>query len=167
MLIVVPVLWLKKECQSYIRGNSLRDVLIFNLMINETLLLHYNGDESITAPFPHDNIRSNHFLSCLPVSVLFENSTLTDLPGNIYKNIFAHNCCLLEHQAVMQPWSWFKNIKKIVNREHIRPAISVLSPSFRLYELTYNSDGFIHSIRTYLDLVVVCGLYIDFWSYIS
>ena len=121
------------------------------------LLLHYLGDESIAVSFPHGNSKRNHhhFRTC--PSVLAKNDDLGDLPGNVYKSSVARNNCPPKYQPILQP----RNLKQIKNvqqgkRQKWRLSHDLL---YNLHELAYDLSGFVHTIRTYPDLIIVCGLH--------
>ena len=113
------------------------------------ILLHYVGDQNIVTDYPLGN--SHHSQS----SALEKLKNNTDLPGNIYKKIIALNNCPLNYECIMKP----RNSKQIANLQQGERNKSRLTHDalYNLHTEAYDLCGFIITIRTFPDLIVVCG----------
>lgn len=116
------------------------------------VLVHYIGNEQIAVQYPHGNAKNttNSFYRT-PPSVLRKLSTSTDLPSNTYKE--AVSTC---KKPEMAP----RNSRQITNlqckeRQKYRLSHDAL---YNLHELAYDLNGFVKVVKTFPDLVVVCGL---------
>ena len=116
------------------------------------VLIHYVGDENIAVQYPHGNSKTTtHSFYRTPPSVLHKLSCSTDLPSNIYKE--AVSSCTKPEMAP-------RNSRQITNlqykeRQKYRMSHDAL---YNVHELAYDLNGFVKIIKTYPDLVVVCGL---------
>jgi len=120
----------------------------------EVVLLHYLGDEEIVVDFPHGN--SNHqqpyFRTC--PSVLDSLRKSTDFPANAYKKAVAssQNC---DQSMKLKP----RNTKQISNLQQSERQKSRLTHDalYNLHELAYDINPFVISIKTFPDVLIVCG----------
>lgn len=121
-----------------------------------TVLLHYVGNESIIVDYPHGNAKHNHNYYRTCPSVLSDLSSIHDLPSNVYKNSVASSNCLTEYQSHLVP----RNSRQIINlqkkeRQKLRLSHDAL---YNLHELAYDLKDFVKVVKTFPNLVVVCGL---------
>ena len=135
----------------------------YSLLANQVpalTLVHYLGDETIAADFPHGNAKRSavqqppHVRTC--PSVLRVISKSDKVPSNVYKKAIAENDCvpalqLYQIQEILSKWL----IHKLMSaRSSVLPSHDAL---YNIHELAYDLDGFIAKIITYPDLVLICG----------
>ena len=130
-------------------------------MLKETrraILIHYLGDESIDANFPHGNnkVQDAHNFQRTCPSVLKKLSSIDDFPANIYKKVIGNSDCPPEYQSAYQPKNTcqIRNLQK-KERQRYRHSQDAL---YNLHELYYDLQGFIKSVTTLPDMIVICGL---------
>jgi len=101
-------------------------------------------------PFPHRNKKP--FVRTCP-SVVNAAKQSEDSPSNVYRKLVSQPSHL---SAVLAP----QNVKQLKNAQQSQRQASRLShdPVYNLFELAYDSSGFVHKIESYPDLVVVCEL---------
>ena len=121
------------------------------------ILIHYLGDETVAEDFPHGNSKSQNrnFTRTCP-SVLKKLATVADLPSNVYKEVVANNNYPPELQPALLP----RNSAQIANlqqreRQKLRLTHDAL---YNAHELAYDMDGFVKTMTTYPDLILICGL---------
>ena len=121
----------------------------------DLIILHYGGDESIVIDFPHGN--SHH---CQPYyhtcpSVLEKLKNSVDCPGNVYKKAVASNNSPVNYESTMKP----RNSKQIANLQQNERSKSRLTHDalYNLHELAYDLRPFVISIKTFPDVLIVCG----------
>lgn len=134
--------------------------LLHDKQPQKAVLIHYLGDESVLADFPHGNCKgdnSRNFRRTCP-SVLANLSSAHDLPSNVYKNAISKPLkdCPPALQAAYMP----RNLRQIKNlqckeRQKCRLTHDAI---YNLHELAYDLDDFVKVIVTYPDLVIICGL---------
>ena len=122
------------------------------------VLLHYVGDETIAIDFPHGNSKlgQNFYRTC--PSVLKGKAELKDLPGNIYKDCVSQNDCLPEYHSILKPRN-SKQIRNLQERERQKYRLTH-DALYNLHELAYDLSDYVIMIKTYPDLVVICGLHV-------
>ena len=120
------------------------------------VLVHYIGDESIATDFPHGNARNNqpYYRTC--PSLMEKLTDIRDLPGNIYKDAVSKCQCPPQCMPVLMP----RNTQQIANlqkkeRQKLRFTHDAI---YNLHEVAYELDDYVKVIKTYPDLVIVCGL---------
>ena len=122
------------------------------------LLLHYVGDETIQVDFPHGNskLSRNFYRTCPSVLRGIADSKFKDLPGNIYKDSVSQNDCLPEYHSILKP----RNLKQIRNLQHREQQKYRLTHDalYNLHELAYDLSDYVITIKTYPNLIVICGL---------
>jgi hypothetical protein len=119
-------------------------------------LVHYLGDETVAADFPHGNAKQStvpHVRTC--PSMLRMISKSDQVPSNVYKKVIAENDCVPALQPVSNP----RNTKQVANiqaneRKKFRLTHDAL---YNIHALAYDLDGFVAKITTYPDLVLICG----------
>ena len=122
------------------------------------VLIHYLGDEKFKEDRPHGNSKAEttrNFTRTCP-SVLKKLTSTDDLPSNVYKREVAKNDCLPELQSVLIP----RNSKQVANTQYQQRQKYRLSHDalYNVHELAYDMDGYVISMTTYPDLMIVCGL---------
>ena len=118
------------------------------------MLLHYLGDESIVIDFPHGNAKSDQVFQRTCPSVLTDLASICDHPCIIYKNAISSSGCPTEYQPPFMPRN-SRQIKNVQNRVCQKGRLT--QDSLYIHELAYDLDGFVKTITTYRDLVVICG----------
>uniref|UniRef100_A0A1X7SVU8 MULE transposase domain-containing protein n=1 Tax=Amphimedon queenslandica TaxID=400682 RepID=A0A1X7SVU8_AMPQE len=115
---------------------------------NNRVLIHYQGDGSITRSAP---------IHCRTVpSVLRDVEKSEVTPSVAYKRKVSMPGSSNEHLVVQLP----RNVKQVKNiqsrfRQRLRFSHDSL---YNLHELAYDLDDFVHKIVTYPDLIVICGM---------
>ena len=112
------------------------------------VLVHYKGDDTVASNTkPH--------IRTFP-SVLRELEKSELLPSVAYKQKITVPSASHEYHSVKLPRNQ-KQVKNLQSRYRQRLRISH-DALFNLHEIAYDFDDFVHTIVTYPDLVVVCGL---------
>lgn len=119
------------------------------------VLVHYLGDEDIAVDFPHGNALHKmqpHFRTC--PSVLNSLRKSTDFPGNVYKKAIASSNAQ-SFDLTRNP----RNTKQISNLQQSERQKSRLTHDalYNLHELAYDISPFVITIKTFPDVLVVCG----------
>ena len=120
-------------------------------------LVHYLGDHTIAAPFPHGNSKGNarlYFKTC--PSLLDKVGQSHDIPSSVYRKEIASCSCLDQYQPVLKP----RNTKQVSNaqykgRQSFRLTHDAL---YNLHELAFDLHDFVAKIISYPDLMVLCGM---------
>ena len=105
--------------------------------------------------YPHGNsCHSQPYHRTCP-SVLQKLHSSNDCPGNVYKKVVASNTSLPKYESILKP----QNIKQIANLQQVKRNKFQLSHDalYNLHELVLDVNPFIISIKTFPDLLVVCG----------
>lgn len=123
------------------------------------VLIHYIGDESIATTFPHGNSKSRQIFYRTYPSVMnrLAASTGYNLPANIYKREVSKGTNFsLQYQPHLLP----RNSRQVINIQHSQRQKNRLSHDalYNAHELVYDLGGFVKTITTYPDLMIVCGL---------
>ena len=127
----------------------------YSLLGGHTTLVHYLGDHTSAADFPHGNATHTDRVHVRTCPSVLKNLSVHDAPSNVYKKQVAKGDCQPQHQPVLKP----RNTKQISNlqakeRQRFRLTHDAL---YNLHELAYDLDGFVAKITTYPDLMVICG----------
>ena len=97
---------------------------------------------------PHGNSKKNdqeYFRNC--PSVTKRLTLLPNLPSNLYKDAIANSDCPSVQHSIMMPHNSIQ-ISNIQKSDAI----------YNLHELAYDLNDFAHIIKTFPDLIVICGL---------
>ena len=121
----------------------------------KAVLLHYLGDETIVIDFPHGNAKTDQVFHRTCPSVLTDLASIRDHPGIIYKNAISSSGCPTEYQPALMPRN-SRQVKNIQNRVRQKSRLTQ-DALYNIHELAYDLDGFVKTITTYPDLVVICG----------
>ncbi len=118
------------------------------------VLVHYLGNEEIVIDFPHGNAlhKQPYFRTC--PSVLDSLRKRAEFPANVYKNVIS--------SSNVQSCDWTmkpRNTKQISNMQQSERQKSRLSHDalYNLHELAYDISPFVISIKTFPDVLIVCG----------
>ena len=118
------------------------------------VLIHYIGNHKTAVQFPHGNSKNGTkpYVRTCP-SVINAAKKSEDSPSNVYRQLVSQPSHL---SAVLAP----RNVKQIRNAQQSQRQAFRLSHDsvYNLFELAYDSCGFVHKIESYPDLVVICGL---------
>ena len=123
---------------------------------NNQVLIHYIGDESVAINFPHGHSKSeNRIFHRTCPSVLTKLASVPDLPANVYKNSISSSACAPEFQSSHLP----RNSRQVINLQQKERQKSRLTHDalYNLHELAYDLGDFVKMIKTFPDLVIVCG----------
>ena len=124
---------------------------------NHFTLIQYLGDDSTASNFPHGNTKNHtrhHVRTCPSVLKELENRCALSSTSKVYK------ACItklppVSHIPVLQPRNstQVENVRrKILRRQRISH-----DALYNLHELAVDMPSFIHSIKTYPDMVCICG----------
>ena len=82
-------------------------------------------------------------------------SSVTDLPGNVYKKFISNNAI-----SSLPPSHLPRNTRQVINLQHRERQKSRLTHDslYNLHELSLDLEGFVKVIKTHPDLIVICGL---------
>ena len=129
-----------------------------NKKAGKCVLLHYIGDDSLAIDRPHGSSKKNYqdyFRTC--PSVMKRLALLPNLPGNLYKDAIANSDCPSAQHPIMMPRNSIQ-ISNIQKRQRSKQRLSH-DALYNLHELAYyDLDDFVHIIKTFPDLIVICGL---------
>ena len=138
------------------KNNRFRGFAYFEFGVQTNLiLLHYVGDHQIALEYPHGNSQHSqpYYRTC--PSALQTLKTSNNCRGNVYKKAVASNTCLPKYESILKP----RNIKQIANLQWVERNKFRLSHDalYNLHELALDMNPFIISIKTFSDVLVVCG----------
>ena len=118
---------------------------------------YYIGDDSLAIGRPHGSSEKNdqdYFRTC--PSVMKRLALLPNLPGNLYKDAIANSDCPSAQHPIMMPRNSIQ-ISNIQKRQCSKQRLSH-DALYNLHELAYDLDDFVLIIKTFPDLIVICGL---------
>ena len=116
----------------------------------DLIILHYVGNESIVIDFPHGN--SHH---CQPYNRTCPSEKLknsVDCPGNVYKKAVASSNSPVNYESTIKS----KQIANLQQNEHSKSRLTH-DALYNLHELAFDLRPFVISIKTFLDVFIVCG----------
>jgi hypothetical protein len=121
---------------------------VYTTTQSNLVLIHYKGDDSVAVDTePH--------IRTFP-SVLRDLEKSKVIPSVAYKRKVSTTAISQEHHSVQLPRNK-KQVKNLQSRHRQRLRISH-DALYNLHELAYDLENYIHSLTTYPDLIVVCGL---------
>ena len=111
----------------------------------------------ITMQFSHGNAKNDRkpfFRTCPSVISVAKSSE--ELPSNVYKQLVSQPTHSSDLQPVLAP----RNVKQIRNAQASQRQKCRLSHDtvYNLFEMAYDTQGFVHKIESYPNLLVFCGL---------
>ena len=125
---------------------------------NGTTLIHYVGNEKAVVAFPHGNVKKNperdYVRTCPSTLRNLEMACSSSTASKVYKAAVTKSS-LPTHLSVLQP----RNDKQIENLQIKQLQQKRISHDslYNLHELAFDVPNFIHSIRTFPDLVCIFG----------
>ena len=123
------------------------------------LLIHYMGDQSAIAQFPHRNTKKSdrNFVRTCPSTMKKLSKECKTQPANVvYKKEVAQANAAENHVPTVLP----RNLKQLQNLrfQHSKQSRISRDDLYNLHEISYDITGFVHKIITYPDLTCICGL---------
>ena len=125
---------------------------------NGTTLIHYVENEKAVAAFPHGNVKKNperdYVRTCPSTLHNLEMASSSSTASKVYKAAVTKSS-LPTHISVLQS----RNDKQIENLQIKQLQQKRISHDslYNLHELAFDVPNFIHSIRTFPDLVCIFG----------
>ena len=125
---------------------------------NNTVLIHYIGNEAHAIDFPHGNTSQEseraHVRTCPSVLDSLRESCQHDTAAVVYRNHITNNPSSA-HLAILQPQDT-RQLKNINSKQQRMQRLSHDS-LYNLHEIAIDMPDFVHSIHTHPNLVCVCG----------
>jgi hypothetical protein len=122
------------------------------------VLIHYIGDESIAVQYPHGNSHNKATFHRTYPSVIKKLALATshEMPGNVYKKAISTADCPVNYQPHCVP----RNLQQVSSIQHHERQKNRLTHDaiYNLHELSYDLGSFVRIIKTYPDLMIICGL---------
>ena len=131
--------------------------LATSAMAHKLVLIHYIGDEGIAVQFPHGNSKKGaNFHRTYPSVMKKLSLSMHEVPGNIYKKAVSTTNCPVNYQPHCVP----RNSQQVCNIQHHERQKNRLSHDaiYNVHELSYDLGSFVRVIKTFPDLLIICGL---------